>query len=119
MSGTFVARSPGRRRSLTPFLFLLLPLGLLLLFTYVPLANLLTYSVYKWDGLSPTKQFVGLDNYLQIFQRPELFGVFGVSLYYFVGAFLQLGLALYLATILSFNTRFRNFFKGVIFFPYL
>ena len=28
-------------------------------------------------------------------------------------------LALYFATLLSFQTRFRNLFKGVIFFPYL
>jgi raffinose/stachyose/melibiose transport system permease protein len=28
-------------------------------------------------------------------------------------------LALYFATILSFSTRFRNFFKGILFFPYL
>lgn len=110
-------RSP--RRSLTPFLFLLVPIGLLLVFTYVPLANMLSYSVVEWDGLSKTREFVGLDNYVQFFTRPELFGVFGVSLYYFVGAFIQMGLALYLATILSFNTRFRNLFKGIIFFPYL
>ena len=109
----------GRRRRLTPYLFLLVPVGLLLLFTYVPLANLLDYSVYKWDGISPTRQFLGLGNYQQVFQRPELFGVFAVSLYYFVGAFVQMGLALYLATVLSFKTRFRNVFKGLIFFPYL
>lgn len=114
------ARPPrSRRRSLTPFLFLLVPIGLLLVFTYVPLANMLSYSVVEWDGLSKTREFVGLDNYVQFFTRPELFGVFGVSLYYFVGAFIQMGLALYLATILSFNTRFRNLFKGIIFFPYL
>jgi raffinose/stachyose/melibiose transport system permease protein len=109
----------GRRRSLGPLLFLLVPLGLLLLFTYVPLLNMLVYSVFKWDGLSPVKEFLGLGNYVEIFTRPELFGVFGVSLYYFVGAFVQMGLALYLATILSFSTRFRNIFKGIIFFPFL
>ena len=108
-----------RRRSLTPFLFLLVPVGLLLVFTYVPLVNMLSYSLVKWDGLSKTREFLGLDNYIQFFTRPELFGVFGVSLYYFVGAFVQMGLALYLATMLSFNTRFRNLFKGIIFFPYL
>jgi raffinose/stachyose/melibiose transport system permease protein len=108
-----------RRPPLTPLLFLLVPVGLLLLFTYVPLVSMFSYSVFKWDGLSPTKEFLGLDNYIQFFTRPELFGVFFVSLYYFVGAFVQMALALYLATILSFNTRFRNLFKGIIFFPYL
>ena len=32
---------------------------------------------------------------------------------------MQIVLALYFATVLSFNTRFRNLFKGVLFFPYL
>jgi ABC-type sugar transport systems, permease components len=122
VAATAASASPsfkGRRPSLTPLLFLLVPVGLLLLFTYVPLVNMFSYSVFKWDGLSPTKEFLGLDNYIQFFTRPELFGVFGVSMYYFVGAFVQMGLALYLATLLSFSTRFRNLFKGIIFFPYL
>ena len=35
------------------------------------------------------------------------------------GAMVQLVLALYLATILSFKTKFGNMFKGFMFFPYL
>ncbi len=89
------------------------------MFTYVPIANMISYSFVKWDGLSPTKEFIGLDNYVEVFTRPELFGVFFVSLYYFVGAFVQMAIALYLATMLSFKIRFRNLFKGIIFFPYL
>jgi multiple sugar transport system permease protein len=45
--------------------------------------------------------------------------VFSVSLFYFGGAILQLTLALYFATLVSFNLRFKNFFKGVLFFPSL
>jgi multiple sugar transport system permease protein len=62
---------------------------------------------------------VGLDNSVQFFTRPELFGVFFVSLYYLAGAFIQTAVALYLATLLSFTTKFKNVFKGIIFFPYL
>lgn len=35
------------------------------------------------------------------------------------GSIVQLALALYLATILSFKTKGGNFFKGLMFFPYL
>jgi len=108
-----------RLRSLTPYLFLLVPVALLLLFTYVPIANMLSYSVVKWNGLSADRKFVGIDNYIRIFTQPELFGVFFTSLYYFIGAFVQMAIALYLATMLSFNVRFRSLFKGIIFFPYL
>ena len=114
--------SPGRRgwrAGLTPWLFLAVPLVFLLTFTYVPVANLLFYSTTKWDGFSPEKQFVGQANYVQLFTRPDLFQVFFVSLYYLAAGVLQIVLALYFATVLSFQTRFRNFFKGVLFFPYL
>lgn len=103
----------------TPYLFLLVPVVLLVVFTYIPVVNLFWYSVTSWDGLSPSKPFVGLTNYEDFFTRPELFRVFFVSLYYIGASVLQMGLALYFATILSFNTKFKNLFKGILFFPYL
>jgi multiple sugar transport system permease protein len=104
---------------LTPWLFLAAPLALLVTFTYVPVANLFFYSVTDWDGISPDRRIVGMDNYVELFTRPELFGVFFVSLYYLAASAVQIVLALYFATILSFNTRMRNLFKGILFFPYL
>ncbi|ROS22119.1 carbohydrate ABC transporter membrane protein 1 (CUT1 family) [Rathayibacter sp. PhB127] len=117
-------RPSGRRQRLTgrrstPWLFLAVPLAFLVVLTYIPVANMFWYSVTDWDGLDPDKTFVGLENYVEIFTRPEIFQVFFVSLFYLAGAVAQLGLALFFATLLSFRTRFRNFFKGVIFFPYL
>ncbi len=109
----------GWQRRLTPWLFLLVPLAFLITFTYIPVGAMLSYSFTDWDGVSPDRTFVGADNYVELFTRPELFEVFFVSLYYLVAAAVQLVVALYFATILSFSTRFRNFFKGVLFFPYL
>jgi multiple sugar transport system permease protein len=120
MSATTTRRAgPTFPRRLTPWLFLLLPLALLVLFTYVPVANMFWYSLTDWDGLSRDPDFVGLENYVEIFTRPELFEVFLVSLYYFGASFVQIVLALYFATVLSFRVRFANLFKGVLFFPYL
>jgi raffinose/stachyose/melibiose transport system permease protein len=106
-------------KTLTPYVFLVAPLLFLVVFTYIPVLSMFWYSVTSWDGLSPTKEFVGLDNYVEIATRPELFGVLKVSLYYIGASVVQIILALYFATVLSFNTRFRNLFKGFIFFPYL
>jgi len=103
----------------TPYLFLVVPVVLLVVFTYVPVANMFWYSLTDWDGLDKTKNFVGLENYVAVFTEPENFRVFYVSLYYFAASFLQMALALYFATVLSFSTRFRNLFKGILFFPYL
>ncbi|GGC00945.1 carbohydrate ABC transporter permease [Cellulomonas carbonis] len=112
----------GRRRrrvELTPYLFLLVPVGLLVTFTYVPVMNMVGYSFTDWNGISKDRDVVGLANYARIFGGPEYFEVFFVSLYYFAASFVQMGLALYFATVLSFSTRFRNLFKGILFFPYL
>lgn len=99
--------------------FLFVPVALLFTFSYLPLFNMIKYSLNNWNGYSPTMEFVGLQNYIELFTRPELFSVFKVSLYYFGASFIQIGLALYFSTVLSFKTKYRNFFKGVLFFPFL
>ncbi|SEC00220.1 carbohydrate ABC transporter membrane protein 1, CUT1 family [Streptomyces sp. 2131.1] len=112
----------GRDRALrraTPWLFLLAPLALLITFTYVPVGNMIYYSFTDWDGISPDRNFTGVDNYVQIFTRPEIFRVFFVSFYYLGASVVQIAVALYFATVLSFDLRFRNLFKGLLFFPYL
>ncbi|MFI2779357.1 carbohydrate ABC transporter permease [Streptomyces sp. ALB3] len=103
----------------TPWLFLLAPLVLLVTFTYVPVGNMIYYSFTDWDGISPDRNFTGADNYVQIFTRPELFRVFFVSFYYLAASVAQIAIALYFATVLSFDLRYRNLFKGLLFFPYL
>ncbi|WP_326758862.1 sugar ABC transporter permease [Streptomyces phaeochromogenes] len=107
------------RRGLTPWLFLAAPLVLLITFTYAPVANMVAYSFTDWDGVSPELSYTGADNYIELFTRPELFEVFFVSGYYLAASVIQIVAALYFATVLSFNVRFRNFFKGILFFPYL
>lgn len=109
----------GMAARFTPWFFLAVPLALLITFTFVPVGNMIWYSFTSWNGINPTKPFVGLQNYIDIFTKPQYWQVFAVSLYYFAASFVQMALALYFATLLSFNTRFRNFFKGVLFFPYL
>lgn len=118
------AKSPfsftySQQKKIVPLLFLLIPLALLAVFTYIPVANMFWYSFLKWDGFSKDRTFIGFENYVEVFTRPELFGVFWVSLYYFLGSFVQMGLALYFATILSFRVKLKNLFKGILFFPYL
>ena len=103
----------------TPWMFLSLSLALLLTFTYFPVANLIWYGFTSWDGFDATKHLVGFDNYVAIFTQPQYWQVLAVSLYYFAASFVQLTLALYFAVLLSFKTKFRNFFKAILFFPYL
>lgn len=99
-------------------LFCILPIALLLVFTYLPFFQMCGYSFYKMKYIG-TPKFVGMKNFIDIFTRPDLLGTLKLSLYYMVGALVQVALALYLATVLSFKTRGGSFFKGAMFFPYL
>ncbi len=108
-----------RQKVITSILFLTVPLLLLLVFNYLPAINMFIYSFAQWDGFGPIDKFVGLQNYIDIFSKPEYFSVLGVSLFYFSGAIVQLTLALYFATLVSFKLRFKNLFKGILYFPSL
>lgn len=107
------------QRTVIIIIFSLVPVTLLITFSYLPVINMFSYSFTKWNGFSPTKEFIGLENYQNIFTDPEYFSVFKVSLYYFFATFVQLAVALYFATILTFKVKFSNLFKGILFFPYL
>ncbi len=98
--------------------FIIIPLTLLFVFTYLPFGEMIGYSFYKMKYIG-AREFVGLKNYRDLFGRSDIFNALKLSLYYMGGSVVQLVLALFLATLLSFKTKFGNFFKGAMFFPYL
>ena len=98
--------------------FAIVPMLLLMVFTYVPFGKMIEYSLYD-RSYTKVRAFVGLKNYVRIFTKKAYFDAMFLSVYYMGGALLQLALALYFATMLSFRTPGGNFFKGTIFFPYL
>ena len=90
------------------------------MFTYIPVVNMFVYSFTDWDGLSPDRKFVGVDNYVEIAHPAgAVRGLLRQPATTSAASVVQIVLALYFATILSFNVRFRNLFKGILFFPYL
>lgn len=98
--------------------FMVIPLLLLFVFTYLPFGEMVSFSFYDMKYVGARK-FVGLKNYMKVFTRKDCFGALKLSLYYMLGSVVQLSLALYLATILSFKTRCSGIFKGLMFFPFL
>lgn len=98
--------------------FMVVPLFLLFLFTYLPFAEMFGFSFYNMKYLGARK-FVGLKNYVKVFQRDDCFGALKLSLYYMAGSVVQLALSLYLATVLSFKVKGSGIFKGFMFFPFL
>src|SRR5690625_6164262 len=66
-------RGRGGRRRLTPqralffALFLGAPLLLYILFVVWPALQAIFYSLTNWRGLAATPEFIGLDNYVRLF----------------------------------------------------
>lgn len=106
------------QRRLVIFTFMLVPLLLLLLFTYIPFVEMIRFSFYNMKYIG-ARTFVGLKNYAEVFERKEIFGSLFNSLYYMAGGVVQLALALFFATMMVFKVRGESVFKGAMFFPYL
>lgn len=118
--------SPVRRRSrlsgkwLTIALFALPALLLYAVFVLLPIFQAMQYSLYKWNGLTPLTNFVGLQNYVTAFNSPTFITSFSNNLLIVVlSLFIQIPFSLALAVML--NRRFpgRAIFRLLFFLPYV
>lgn len=111
-------RGSGGQKTLVGITFLLAPLILLFIFTYLPFFKMFEFSFFDMKYIGK-RIYVGFENYIDVFSRDDIFGSLKLSFYYMGGAIVQLCLALFFATLLSFKTKGSAFFKGAIFFPFL
>lgn len=131
MSTGTVAVQPKRRKTLKQWLrsmrgqqiivtlvFLFVPLLLLITFTYLPFFKMVQFSFFSMRYIG-RRTFVGLQNYIDVFTRDDIFHALTLSLYYMVGSVVQMALALLFATLLSFKTKGSKFFRGALYFPCL
>lgn len=107
------------QRKLILISFLLIPLALLVIFTYYPAMRLVYLSFTSWDGISPVKEWLGLGNYIEIFTNPDLFGVFLHQIPYVLIGIIQNIVAIVFAVILNSKLRGRNFFRVMLFLPFI
>jgi raffinose/stachyose/melibiose transport system permease protein len=116
------ATGRARRRSkwLTIGLFLLPALALYLVFVLFPIVQAAHYSLFKWNGLQPLTNFIGLKNY-QVALASDVFrAAVGNNLLIIVLSLtIQIPFSLALAVLL--NRRFpgRAIFRLIFFLPYV
>ena len=106
------------QRILVIISFMLLPMILLAVFTYIPFFKMVQFSLYNRTYLNEGT-YVGLQNYVEVFKRKEIFGSLVVSLYYMGGSVVQLSLALFFASLMVFKAKGSTIYKACLFFPYL
>lgn len=88
-------------------------------FTLGPIIMALGMAFMKWDGNNPA-EFVGLQNFSQIFSDPRFIASLRNTLIYAVFTVpFTLIIALFLAILLNQKIHGRNFFRTVAFFPYV
>ncbi len=100
-------------------LFLFIPLSLLVAFTFYPIFKLFHLSFVEWDGIQKNVNFVFLDNYINLFKDPDTYTTLLNTGAYLLIGLLQAVIALYLAIVLNSNMKGRNFFKSLVFMPYI
>ncbi|MCL6456964.1 MAG: sugar ABC transporter permease [Gorillibacterium sp.] len=107
------------QKKLVILTFIFVPLALLVLFSFYPAVNLVYLSFTSWDGFSPGKTMVGFSNYQEIFADAEIFKVFAHNFAYFASGILQNVVAIYFAIVLNGKLRGRNYFRVMLFLPYI
>ncbi len=132
MSDTAPAKNHGsRRRAKKPFasmlplrsrrsvlVFLLPPLFLYSAAVLLPIVQSLFLSFYRWDGITDMV-FIGLDNYVKMFTRDDVFWTSFVNAlgYLAICLVLQLGGALAVAGLLTAIPRARELVKTLYLLP--
>lgn len=104
--------------TLTAFLFILPSLIGFTAFYAVPAVRGVWISFTDWDLLRPAK-FVGIENYVKLFQDPEFYNALKVTLYYvLLNIPIQTILAMIIAVMMSRLTQ-SMIVRGLIILPWL
>ena len=118
--------SPARRRMGPPTrwftigLFLLPALILYALFVMLPVLQAMQYSLYRWNGLTPLTEFVGVQNYATAFgNKAFMTSVGNNALIVVLSLCIQIPFSLGLAVLLNRRFRGRAIFRLVFFLPYV
>ncbi|UUZ95238.1 sugar ABC transporter permease [Paenibacillus sp. P25] len=90
------------------------------LFFIYPILYMIYLSMYDWNFISPTKNFVGLQNFADLLQEKDFIQVITNStVYTLLTVTLTIGLSLLLALWLNRSGMFSDFVQGAIFSPHI
>jgi ABC-type sugar transport system permease subunit len=107
-------------RNKAGFLFVLPALVMYAAFFISPFISSIYYSLTSWNGVDPVKQFVGLTNYVHLFQDELLKLSLAHNLIWVViGTIAPIVIGLPLAVLLSTIKRGRLIFQTAYFLPYV
>jgi len=102
-----------------PWLFLAPAVVIYSVIVIYPMLYSAYLSLFRWDGISPTKVFVGLENYVILFTQNDVFWIALKNNAIWLVAALLLPTSIGLGLALLLNTRFRgsHIFRSIFYFP--
>ncbi len=103
---------------LVAYLFVLPAVALYATFVLRPVVDVFTLSVYEWDGISPVRDWVGLDNFTKLLTDPIFWQAFQHNLLWLViFVSFNVGVGLIAAALLSTRIKARFLFRLGYFLP--
>jgi ABC-type sugar transport system permease subunit len=107
------------KSTLENYLFILPALIIFSIFYIYPFFKVFQLGLYEWDGISPTKVFVGLGNFKEIIFEDKIWwrSMLNASYITFIALTFQNALAFALALACDREIRLRNFYRTVFFIP--
>ena len=102
-----------------PWLFLAPALAIYSVVVVYPMVYSAYLSLFRWDGVSPTKVFVGLENYGILFTQNEVFWIAlkNNAIWLVTALLLPTSIGLGLAILLNSKFRGSHIFRSVFYFP--
>ena len=90
-----------------------------LVFALYPNLQVLWLGFFKWNGIDPNMEFVGLENFRILFLQPELWrSALNTLLYVVFLLFFVLVVGTFVAVQLMHNSRLNRFYRSAVFFPF-
>ena len=106
------------QRALTPLILLAPACLLFFIFVIYPIAASIFLSLHDWDGVG-AKTWVGLDNYVELFDDPVFYTAVKNNLFWLLIYLLAPALGLVLALFLSQNVRGIRLIRALFLVPFV
>jgi multiple sugar transport system permease protein len=107
------------QRKLAPFLFLAPGVLFFLVYVILPIFQSVWISFHEWDGLSPKWEWIGLQNYVDLFDDDDFYVSLRNNVIWLVLYMLAPVIGLFIALFLNQNVWGIRLVKSMFFFPFV
>lgn len=106
------------RKFLRPYFYLFPAFFFLAIFTYFPIFRSFYVSLFRWNTEYPQKVFIGLQNYVDIYNDLLFWKVVKNTFFYSTSTIMvSMCLALLLALLVNQKIKFVSFYRASLFYP--